>query len=177
MTIAVCSENILSLIEKNIRKSCKSTIFFWKRDERLHSFWKSASAGAGAITKNQGAVRKCVRINYWSAGVRAPHSKISRNPTSDCDGVVYTWWVAPVFIALYCKIFCLLLSTAQFSLGYIFSHQSNTEQNEWSHFVVSSTTTFLTRCCRFLHPNYLFQLVFQMYLRNLVQQVKKHSFS
>ena len=40
------------------------------------------SASAGAIIKNWGAVRKCVRNNYWSAGVRAPHSKIYRNPTS-----------------------------------------------------------------------------------------------
>ena len=37
----------------------------------VEGFWKSASAGAGAILKNWGAVRKCVRINYWSAGVRA----------------------------------------------------------------------------------------------------------
>ena len=44
---------------------------------------KSASAGAGAIVKNWGAVRKCVRNNYRSAGVRAAHSKISSNPTSD----------------------------------------------------------------------------------------------
>ena len=43
---------------------------------------KSASAGAGAIVKNWGAVRKCVRNNYRSAGVRAAHSKISSNPTS-----------------------------------------------------------------------------------------------
>ena len=41
------------------------------------------SASAGAISKNWGAVRKCVRNNYQSAGVRAPHSKIYRNPTSD----------------------------------------------------------------------------------------------
>ena len=44
---------------------------------------KSASAGAGAIGKNWGAVRKCVRNNYQIAGVRAPHSKIFSNPTSD----------------------------------------------------------------------------------------------
>ena len=43
---------------------------------------KSASAGASAITKKWGAVRKCVRKNYQSAGVRAPHSKIPSNPTS-----------------------------------------------------------------------------------------------
>ena len=43
---------------------------------------KSASAGASAINKNWGAVRKYVRNDYWSAGVRAPHSKCSRNPTS-----------------------------------------------------------------------------------------------
>ena len=40
------------------------------------------SASAGAIIKNLGAVRKCVRNNYQSAGVRAPHSEIPRNPTS-----------------------------------------------------------------------------------------------
>ena len=43
---------------------------------------KSVSAGAGAIGKNWGAVRKCVRNNYQSVGVRAPHSKIYSNPTS-----------------------------------------------------------------------------------------------
>ena len=43
---------------------------------------KSASAGAGAIIKNRGAMRKCVRNNYKGATVRAPHSKNPRNPTS-----------------------------------------------------------------------------------------------
>ena len=43
---------------------------------------KSASAGAGAIVKNWGAVRVCVRNNFRSAGVRAAHSKISSNLTS-----------------------------------------------------------------------------------------------
>ena len=50
--------------------------------KRAIIFWKSEIAGAGAIVKNRGAVRKCVQINYWSAGVRAAHSKISSNPTS-----------------------------------------------------------------------------------------------
>ena len=45
---------------------------------------KSASAGAGAIIKNWSAVRKCVQNKYQSVGVRAPHSKISSNPT-DCN--------------------------------------------------------------------------------------------
>ena len=40
------------------------------------------SASVGAIIKNWSAVRKCVRNKYQSAGVRAPHSKISSNPTS-----------------------------------------------------------------------------------------------
>ena len=42
----------------------------------------SAGAGAGAIVKNWGAVRKCVRNNYKGAKVGAPHSKNPRNPTS-----------------------------------------------------------------------------------------------
>ena len=50
-------------------------LIFW-------AFKQGASAGACAIIKNWGAVRKCVRNNYWSAEVRAAHSKISRNPTS-----------------------------------------------------------------------------------------------
>ena len=41
--------------EQIVKVSAKS---FWKY------FWKSASAGAGAIIKNWGAVRKCVQINY-----------------------------------------------------------------------------------------------------------------
>ena len=40
------------------------------------------SASAGAIIKNRGAMRKCVRNNYKGATVRAPHSKSPRNPTS-----------------------------------------------------------------------------------------------
>ena len=48
--------------------------------KRALIFWKSASAGA--IIKNWGAVRKCVRNKYWSADVRAAHSKFSSNPTS-----------------------------------------------------------------------------------------------
>ena len=40
------------------------------------------SASAGAIIKNRGAMRKCVRNNYKGATVRAPHSKNPRNPTS-----------------------------------------------------------------------------------------------
>ena len=39
--------------------------------------------GAGAIVKNWGAVRKCVWNNYRS--VRAVHSKISSNPTSESN--------------------------------------------------------------------------------------------
>ena len=68
-------ENILGELEN---------IFFFTRKscQRVPSFWKSASAGVSAIIKIWGAVRKCVRCNYRSAGVRAPHSKIPRNPTS-----------------------------------------------------------------------------------------------
>ena len=40
------------------------------------------SASAGAIIKNRGVMRKCVRNNYKGATVRAPHSKNPRNPTS-----------------------------------------------------------------------------------------------
>ena len=53
------------------------------------SIGKSASAGAGAIIKKWGAVRKCVRNNYLSAGVRAPHSEIPRNPTSDPEPLLF----------------------------------------------------------------------------------------
>ena len=40
-----------------------------------------ANVGAGAITKKLKCVRKWVRNNFWGAGVRAPHSKVHRNPT------------------------------------------------------------------------------------------------
>ena len=54
---------------------------FWTRCHIVYHIEKSASAGA--IVKKSRCVRKCVRNNYQGAGVRAPHTKISRNPTSE----------------------------------------------------------------------------------------------
>ena len=68
--------------KKILERAVKVKFCFWKSNERLHYFWKNASAGAGEIIKYWGAVQKCVRINYQNAGVRAPHSKMYRNPTS-----------------------------------------------------------------------------------------------
>ena len=56
---------------------------------------ESVSVGAGAIVKNWGAVRKCVRNNYRSAGVRAAHSKISSNPTSGIYHGMYACFHIP----------------------------------------------------------------------------------
>ena len=56
----------------------------FKRRYHLYNMKKSASAGAGAIVKNLRCVRKCVRNDFQGAVVRAQHTKIHRNPTSDC---------------------------------------------------------------------------------------------
>ena len=61
---------LLRFIDQKTEKKIRESTYFLK------------SASAGAIIKNWGAVRKCVRNNYKSAGVRAAYSKISRNPTS-----------------------------------------------------------------------------------------------